>query len=97
MLQLERQNKILEYLKEKDIEDISKVELLYLKHNKLFLEKKRDFVVIINNGKVVYKGLKKLNKSIWWLRDKLNNNNVRLDNILLAFYRNNKTYFIKRN
>lgn len=89
--------KVLEYLKEKDIEDISKVELLYLKHNKLFLEKKKDFVVIINNGKVVYKGLKKLNKSIWWLRDNLKNNNVRLDNILLAFYRNNKTYFIKRN
>ena len=89
--------KVLEYLKEKDIDDISKVELLYLKHNKLFLEKKKDFVVIINNGKVVYKGLKKLNKSIWWLRDNLKNNNVRLDNILLAFYRNNKTYFIKRN
>lgn len=89
--------KVLDYLKERGFEDISKVDLLYVKNNKLFLENNKDFVILINNGKIIYKGLKKLNKSMWWLRNNLKNNNVRLENILLAFYKNNKTYFIKKN
>lgn len=90
-------SKVLEFLKKNNINDISVVDKLYIKNNRFILEKKKDMIIIIRDGKINYRGLKEIKKSYIWLKKSLKDNNVLLENILLAFFKNNKTYFIKRN
>ncbi len=91
-------------LRQKEIRDISDVEYAFLEANgKLSIFKYKPFKIkgnypmpIIMDGSVNIESLKNIKKSMAWLKNTLENENILLSEIFYAFYKNKKIYIIKK-
>ena len=88
-------------LRQKEINDIKEVEYVILEKNgKLSIFKydnnKNYPLPIIIDGEVDMSSLKDINKNLSWLNNILLNNNLLIDNVFYAFYKDNEVYFIKK-
>jgi uncharacterized membrane protein YcaP (DUF421 family) len=88
-------------LRQKEINDIKEVEYAILEKNgKLSIFKydnnKNYPLPIIIDGEVDMSSLKDINKNLSWLNNILLNNNLLIDNVFYAFYKDNEVYFIKK-
>ncbi len=88
-------------LRQKEINDIKEVEYAILEKNgKLSIFKydnnKNYPLPIIIDGEVDMSSLKDINKNLSWLNNILLNNNLLIDNVSYAFYKDNAVYFIKK-
>ena len=91
---------LLSQLREKGIESIEKVDYAVLENSgqlSVFPKLKDYPLPIIMDGVIDYKILKEIGKDKKWIDDLLDNNDIELSNIFYAFYRNNKTYIIRKN
>lgn len=85
-------------LREKGIKNIEEVDYAVLETNgnlSVFQNTKDYPLPIILDGKIDYNVLKEIKKSKRWLYDKLNRENLKLEDVFYAFYTNKKTYIIK--
>ena len=91
-------------LRQKEIRDISDVEFAFLEANgKLSIFKYKPFKIkgdyphpIIIDGVIDEETLKNINKSVWWLNHILEKEDILVENIFYAFYKNKKLYIIKK-
>ena len=88
-------------LRQKEINNINEVEYAILEKNgKLSIfkydNKKNYPLPIIIDGQVDMNSLKNINKSLSWLNNILLNNNLLIENVFYAFYKNDEVYFIKK-
>ena len=51
---------------------------------------------LVIDGKVDYDALKAINKTSKWFMNRLNENDLSLNNLLYAFYKKNTIYVIKK-
>lgn len=90
---------LLTQLREQGIKSIEEVDYAVLENNgelSVFQNTKDYPIPLIMDGVVDYGILKEIGKNKKWLEKLLKDNNVQLENIFYAFYRNNKTYMIKK-
>lgn len=91
-------------LRQKDIKSLKDVEYAILEKNgKLSIfkyennKKRSGFPLpIIIDGEVDINSLKDINKDLSWLNKILLENNLSIDNVFYAFYKDNELYFIKK-
>ena len=91
-------------LRQKEIRDITEVEFAFLEPNgKLSIFKYKPFKIkstypmpIILDGKIDEDSLKNIKKDKIWLNNVMDNNDVMLEEVFYAFYKNKKIYFIKK-
>ena len=95
---------LLTQLRENHIRSIEEVDFAVLETSgnlSVFVKKSNYFgnypLPLILDGVVDYSILKKIKKDEEWLHRTLKLENVELDNVFYAFYRNNKLYIIKNN
>ena len=95
---------LLVHLRSKDIKSINDVEYAILENNGNlsvfkynFLKMKSDnpFPLILD-GIIQHDTLKYIKKSETWLKDLIKNENVRVEDVFYAFYKNKKAYVIKK-
>ena len=92
---------LLTQLREQSIKNIEEVDYAILETNgKLSIFKKESKSIyplpLILDGKLDEETLIQIKKNKDWLRKVLNNNNVTIDEIFYAFYRNDNLFFIKK-
>ena len=107
--EMKRQKYTLDYLllelRNSGIRDIRDVEYAILENNgslNIFeyeFLKRNTFnpLPLVLDGKIQYETLKYINKSFKWLITYLSDNNIELEDIFYAFYKNDKVYVIKMN
>lgn len=91
-------------LRQKEIRDITEVEFAFLEPNgKLSIFKYKPLKIksiypmpIILDGKIDEDSLKNIKKDKIWLNNVMDNNDVMLEEVFYAFYKNKKIYFIKK-
>ena len=91
-------------LRQKEIRDITEIEFAFLEPNgKLSIFKYKPFKIkstypmpIILDGKIDEDSLKNIKKDKIWLNNVMDNNDVMLEEVFYAFYKNKKIYFIKK-
>ena len=91
-------------LRQKEIKSIEDVEYAFLETNgklSIFpynnIKKKSNYPMpIIIDGKIDYTTLKYIKKNKIWLCKKLDDNKLRLEDILYAFYKKHNIYFISK-
>ena len=91
-------------LRQKEIRDITEVEFAFLEPNgKLSIFKYKPLKIksiypmpIILDGKIDEDSLKNIKKDKIWLNNIMDNNDVMLEEVFYAFYKNKKIYFIKK-
>lgn len=95
---------LLTQLREKEIKSIEEVDYAVLETSgKLSVFTKNSDInsnypfPLILDGEVQMDTLKYINKNYDWLLDKLSKNDVLLNNVFYAFYKNDELYIIKRN
>lgn len=95
---------LLNQLRDKDIRSIEEVDFAILESNgKLSVFKKDDKdkdvfpLPLIVDGRIEEKNLKLINKDTVWLNKELKNKHLDLTDVFYLFYKNNQTYYIKRN
>lgn len=92
-------------LREKNIKSIYNIEYALLEQNgKLSVFKKNPLnlsdeypLPLIVDGNIETGTLKYMKKTREWLKNKLKEENLNINNVLYAFYRNNKIYIVKKN
>ena len=90
---------LLSQLREKGIKSIEEVDYAVLENNgqlSVFQNEKEYPFPIIMDGEVDYKILKEIGKSKKWLDKLLKDSKIDVKNVFYAFYRNDKTYIIKK-
>lgn len=90
---------LLTQIREKDIKSLEDVKYAVLETDGQLSVFKDDYdypLPLIVDGKVDEDTLKNIKKNYIWLNDVLKQNNVKLENVFYAFYRDNKTYIIKK-
>ena len=91
-------------LRQKEIRDITEVEFAFLEPNgKLSIFKYKPLKIksiypmpIILDGKIDEDSLKNIKKDKIWLNNVMDNNDVMIEEVFYAFYKNKKIYFIKK-
>ena len=91
-------------LRQKEIRDITEIEFAFLEPNgKLSIFKYKPFKIkstypmpIILDGKIDEDSLQNIKKDKIWLNNVMDNNDVMLEEVFYAFYKNKKIYFIKK-
>ena len=91
-------------LRQKEIRDITEVEFAFLEPNgklSIFIYKPLKIksiypMPIILDGKIDEDSLKNIKKDKIWLNNIMDNNDVMLEEVFYAFYKNKKIYFIKK-
>ena len=91
-------------LRQKEIRDITEVEFAFLEPNgKLSIFKYKPLKIksiypmpIILDSKIDEDSLKNIKKDKIWLNNIMDNNDVMLEEVFYAFYKNKKIYFIKK-
>ncbi len=91
-------DRLLYRLKKKGYNNPNQIDYCIKNNNDLIIFKK-DSVInypisIIIDGKILKDNLFSINKSIEWLDNKINDNNLELKNINYAYYKNKDLYFI---
>lgn len=94
---------LLTQLREKNVRSIEEVDYAVLETSgklSVFTKDDKDRgkypLPLILDGIINYDTLKQINKNISWLNSALNRDNVELEDVFYAFYRNNKLYIIKQ-
>lgn len=90
---------LLSQLREKGIKSIEDVDYAVLENSgtlSVFQNTKDYPMPIIVDGVIDYQILKEINKNKEWIHHILNKNNLKLNDVFYAFYRNKKTYIIKK-
>lgn len=90
---------LLSQLREQGVKNIEEVDYAILENSgelSIFKNTKEYPMPIIMDGVVDYQILKEIGKNEEWLQQLLKENHVDLENIFYAFYRNKKTYMIKK-
>lgn len=95
---------LLVQLRQNSIKSIDEIEYALLEHNgKLSIfpydknKTKSDFPMpLIIDCKIQYDSLKSINKNNKWLKNILSDNNIKLENIFYAFYKNKKVFIIRK-
>lgn len=90
---------LLSQLREKGIKSIEDVDYAVLENSgtlSVFQNTKDYPMPIIVDGVIDYQILKEINKNKAWLYHILNKNNLKATDVFYAFYRNKKTYIIKK-
>ena len=84
-------------LKKKKINRIEDVEYAFLKNNGIIsiYEKEELPIPLIVDGKINNITLKILKKNNVWIKNILNNEHIRLEEVFYAFYKKDKVYIIK--
>ena len=84
-------------LKKKKINRIEDVEYAFLKNNGIIsiYEKEELPIPLIVDGKINNITLKILKKNNVWIKNILNNEHIRLEQVFYAFYKKDKVYIIK--
>ena len=94
---------LLKELRLKEIKSLEEVDYALLETNgQLSVFKKKMFdgdypMPIILDGTIQEKTLKYINKSKLWIKDILDKNDIKLEEIFYAFYQNKSFYIIKKN
>lgn len=91
---------LLSQLREKGVKSIEEVDYAVLENsgNLSVFQNTKDYPLpIIIDGTIEYDTLKEIKKDIVWLNNILEKNKLDLENVFYAFYRNKKTYIIKKN
>lgn len=95
---------LLTQLREKSIKSIEEVDYAILETSgklSVFRKKAKQKgeypIPLILDGIINYDTLKQIKKNVSWLNDSLKKENVNLENVFYAFYRNNQLYIIKSN
>ena len=87
-------------LRQKDIKNLKDVEYAILEKNgklSIFQYDNYDYPFpIIIDGEIDFNSLKDINKDLNWLYKILKCNNLEIENIFYAFYKDNDVYFIKK-
>ena len=90
-------NSLMYELKKKKINRIEDVEYAFLKNNGIIsiYEKEELPIPLIVDGKINNITLKILKKNNVWIKNILNNEHIRLEEVFYAFYKKDKVYIIK--
>ena len=91
-------------LRQKEIKSLKEVEYAILENNgklSVFKYDKKlkgsDYPLpIIIDGSIDFNTLREINKDLFWLNKMLTENNLLIENVFYAFYKNNDIYFIKK-
>lgn len=85
---------LLKDLIQNNINDIKTVEKAYLKNGKLKIITSKPHIVV-TNGEIDYEELKKINKTSLFIHNILNENKIKIEEILYAIYLKNDLYIVK--
>ena len=95
---------LLVQLRQNSIKSIEDIEYAFLEHNgKLSIFPYNFFHISTNypmpliiDGQVQEETLLSINKSLYWLKKKLHNNNVKFSDVFYAFYKGKKIFIVKK-
>lgn len=85
---------LLKDLIQNNINDIKTVEKAYLKNGKLKIITSKPHIVV-TNGEIDHEELKKINKTSLFIHNILNENKIKIEEILYAIYLKNDLYIVK--
>ena len=93
---------LLTQIRDKGIKSLDEIEYAVLENNGklstfLYEDKKVYPMPLILDGVIQYETLNDINKNKEWLMKILKSENVNLDKVFYAFYKNNKCFIIKKN
>ena len=93
---------LLTQIRDKGIKSLDEIEYAVLENNGklstfLYEDKKVYPMPLILDGVIQYETLNDINKNKEWLMKILKSENVNLDKVFYAFYKNNKCFIIRKN